>query len=82
MICLATKTKSHQKISGPSKKKPVKVEFKTADKITEVDDIEFELGRLRMMLMTWVERVEHNGQSYEIEVDPMNRTVRIVDVTL
>lgn len=51
--------------------------FKTADQVTEIDDLKFENGRLREMLVAWVETVQHNGKTYQIEVDALNHKVSL-----
>jgi len=53
--------------------------FKSADKITPKDDLEFEVGKLRTKLETKIHHVEHDGQLFLIEVDPLNDKVRILD---
>lgn len=51
--------------------------FKTADNITEVDDLKFENGKLREMLSAWLDKITVDGQVYNILVDPINRHVEI-----
>jgi hypothetical protein len=51
--------------------------FKTADSLTEVDDLKFENGKLREMLVSWLDRVMVEGVAYQVMVDPMNRAVQI-----
>lgn len=51
--------------------------FKTADNITEVDDLKFENGRLREMLVSWLDRVMVDGAYYQVMCDPLNRQVQI-----
>jgi hypothetical protein len=51
--------------------------FKTADKLTEKDDLEFENGKLREMLVSWLDRVFIEGVAYQVMIDPLNRQVSI-----
>jgi hypothetical protein len=51
--------------------------FKTADNLTEVDDLKFELGRLREMLSAFLDKITIDGKMYNVLVDPMNRVVEI-----
>jgi hypothetical protein len=51
--------------------------FKTADSLTEVDDLKFENGKLREMLVSWLDRTVVDGVTYQVMVDPMNRLVVI-----
>lgn len=53
--------------------------FKTADTITEKDDLEFEIRRLRNLLSTFMAVGEFKGISYSILIDPLNQVVQIVN---
>lgn len=56
---------------------PLPQGFKTADNITEVDDLKFENGKLREMLVSWLDRVMVDGVYYQVMCDPLNRQVQI-----
>jgi hypothetical protein len=60
-----------------SKDAPLPQGFKTADNMTELDDLKFEMGRLRELLVSWLDRRQINGVWYQVLVDPMNRNIEI-----
>jgi hypothetical protein len=60
-----------------TKDAPLPEGFKTADSVTEVDDLKFEMGRLRELLVSWLDRRQINGVWYQVLVDPMNRNIEI-----
>ena len=51
--------------------------FKTADTVTEVDDLKFENGRLREMLSAFLDKITVDGKMYNVLVDPLNRVIEI-----
>lgn len=64
-------------IPDMDKDAPLPEGFKTADSMTEVDDLKFEMGRLREMLVSWLDRVTINGRWYTVMIDPMNRAIQV-----
>jgi hypothetical protein len=52
--------------------------FKTAEKITKVDELEHEIGRLRSYFVSWIKPIIVDGQTRFIEVDPLNMTVKLL----
>lgn len=57
--------------------KAVDLGLKPANEITEVDDLQFELGRLRTLMEMWDYDMMYEGQVYHLLVDPLNREVSI-----
>jgi hypothetical protein len=64
-------------VSDMTKDAPLPPGFKTADSITEKDDLEFENGKLREMLVSWLDKKVVDGIAYQVMVDPLNREVII-----
>lgn len=52
--------------------------FKKANELTEVDDLKFQMGRLRTHLVTWQTFVEYEGKLYLVLVDPLNKMVKFL----
>lgn len=52
--------------------------FKKANELTELDDLKFEMGRLRTHFITWNAYVEHEGNLYLVQVDPLNKMVKFL----
>lgn len=53
--------------------------FKTADTVTEMDDLVFENKKLRDMLTMWNHKRKFNGMWYYFLVDPLNQTIDMFD---
>lgn len=51
---------------------------KKASELTEVDDLKFQMGKLRTHLATWDIYVEHQGNLYLLQVDPLNKMVKFL----
>jgi hypothetical protein len=56
--------------------------FKTADKLTEKDDLEFQIEKLTTKLSCWLDKVEVNGRILHCLVDPLNRVIEISEKPL
>jgi len=52
--------------------------IKKASELTEADNLKFELGRLRTFFVTWDTYVEHEGNLYLVQVDPLNKMVKFL----
>lgn len=51
------------------------VGFKTADKLTKVDELEFECARLRNHFITYMDMIEYKGKQYYFVIDPLNQKI-------
>lgn len=53
--------------------------FKAASELNDCDKLEFELGRLRSYLVSWITYMEFDGRLYKLMVDPMGKTIKVLD---
>lgn len=53
--------------------------FKSADKLSDCDKLEFELGRLRSYLVSWITFMEFEGKLYKLMVDPMAKNIKVLE---
>lgn len=53
--------------------------LKKASELTDVDELKYQNGKLRTMLQMWSDMIEHDGKLYLIQVDPLNREIRMLD---
>lgn len=52
--------------------------IKKASELTNVDELKYENGRLRTMLELWSVMTPFEGKLYLIQVDPLNREVKML----
>lgn len=49
-----------------------------ADMDAEKERLKFDNGKLRTLLEMWTDYVQHDGNLYYVQVDPLNRVVKIL----
>src|ERR1044071_2748085 len=72
--------KTMNNILHPDKPKTMEeLGMKKASEITEVDNLKFEIGKLRTHFVTWDTMVEYEDNLYLVQVDPLNRMVKFLN---